>query len=324
MVAFLTLAQIIDVLQYLMKFIELRTALSLKQDPIYLLYGGDNFLINKSIDLIIKTAEAIDITRYGEDISVKDIIFAANTLSMFGGVRVIIVRRCDSMLKELVPYFKNPNPKCILILTSTSDKEPIGVKQVTAVDCAPITGQVLLKLIAKQVQENLKNITEQGAILLAQYCNNNFARIDNEITKLVHCIDEKLIDISHIQDLVIKDTPDIPIYEFGNALTRGNLVEATQILENLRTCGTDEYAIFGGLVALLRRLYYSLSTNCENERVAKALFVNPYSIMYARRDNRHLTTRIAKLYKFALNLEYKIKSGQLSTESATNLLQMSI
>jgi len=313
-----------------MKFTELRTALSMKVEPIYLLHGTDDFLINKAIEMITKTFGASDITRYDETASAKDIAIASNTISMFGDKRAVIVRRVSDITlkeKEMSAYFKNPNPGCVLIFTSSAEKAPaLGASgvSVVAVDCAPIIGTVLLKLIAKQVQEGGKNISEAGAAELAKYCNNNYSRIDNEITKLVNCVDAPIIDAKDIQALVTKQEQELPVYEYGNMLAKGNLAEAGRMLASLRTAGTDEYAIFGGLVSQFRRLYYSLSTTCENERVAKTLGCSPYAIMYARRDNRHLTDKITDIYHFALDLEYKIKSGQLSVESAVELLQMRV
>ena len=318
----------------LMKFTELRTALNIKIEPVYFLHGTDEFLINKAIDMITKALCASDITRYDEVASAKDIAIASNTISMFGDKRAVIVRRvCELLLKEkeLVSYFKNPNPNCVLILIKNSDlgknsppsgefKSGVGI----VIDCDPIIGTVLLKLIAKQVQENGKNITEAGASELAKYCNNNYSHINNEITKLVNCVDEPIIDASHIQSLVTKQEQETPIYEYGNMLAKGNIAEANRLLVNLRKSGTDEYAIFGGLVAQFRRLYYALVTTCENERIAKALGCSPYAIMYGRRDNRHLTNKITDIYRFALDLEYKIKSGQLGVKSAVELLQMKV
>ena len=309
-----------------MKFVELRTGLSLKVEPIYLVFGSDGFLVNKAIELIKNVAGAVDVSKFDESDAVKDIVFSANTLSMFGGKRLIVVRRADGLLKEkeFVSYLKNPNPNCVVILTSESEKEPAGAKGIICVDCSPIVGGVLLKLIAKQVQDNGKNMSEAGAIELAKHCNNNYSRIDNEIVKLVNCVDDKVIDVTHVQSYVTRYEAESPVYEFGNALVRGNLAESDRILANLKAGGVDEYAIFGGLVSMFRRLYYSLCTTCENERVAKLLGGSPYAVMYARRDNRALTSRVAGLYRFVLDLEYKIKSGQVSIASAIEMMGMKL
>ena len=97
---------------------------------------------------------------------------------------------------------------------------------------------------------------------------------------------------------------------------------AEKVLSNLRAAGVDEYAIFGSLVSHFRRLYYSLSTTAAQEVVASCLKCSPFAVMFARRDNRHLTRQIADIYKQILNLEYKIKSGQLTASSAITIMML--
>lgn len=307
-----------------MEFVQLRASLKSNLSPVYVLFGTDSFLINKSIELIAENTASSTIDRFNEETPVRGVLASANTFDMFGGKRVVLVRGVDDKLfkdKDLLKYLSSPNSDCVLILVSSSEKAPT-IKNAEIVNCNPLTGEILMKLIAKQFQDCGKNITSDAAAKLAQFTQNNFARISGEINKLVnYYIDEAIIQPAHIDALVTKEE-EFQTYEFSNAVLSGNLRTATHIQENLSVSGTDDYAIFGSLLATMRRVFYALSTSSSGDDVAKLLKVNPYSIVYTRRDYRTLGGKIKSLYKHALDLEYQIKSGQLSPLSAINILMM--
>ncbi|MCL2755588.1 MAG: DNA polymerase III subunit delta [Firmicutes bacterium] len=307
-----------------MEFIKLKATLKEEIAPVYVLFGSDNFLINKSIELVTNALGTLDITKFDEKASMSEIMSVTQTISMFGDKRLVIMRGAeDKHLKELKKYLEDPSPDCVLILVLSSEKAPVA-KNVQPVDCNPIKGDILLKLIAKQFGDNGKKITPSAASLIAKYCADNYAKIDNEIGKLVNFFSAiDIIDVIHVEEIVSKDE-EFQTYELGSAICTRNLEKAQGILARLKSGGVDDYAIFGNLVSMLKRLYYSLATNCPNEKVASALKANPYAIMYARRDNKRLAPRLSEIYKYALNLEYKIKSGQLSIPSAIDLIMMEV
>ena len=306
-----------------MDFIQLKSSLKEKVEPCYLLFGTDFFLVNKSIELITLAAKSDDIVRLDETASPGNIAIACNTLSMFGGRRIVIVRGIvDATIKELKSYLGNPNKDCILILVSPSEKLSVIGYQFSAINCNPIEQSMLHKLVAKQFADAGRDISVMAVSKLCNYCANNYARINNEIIKLLVCYTGE-IEVKHIEELV---TPheEFQIFELGNAVLKRDLVQAAQIESKLKAAGADEYALFGNMVSTVRRLYYSLKTSGGNDIVAAVLKCSPYAVNYARRDNRHLVGRIARAYRFALDLEYKIKSGVVSVAGATTLLQMAL
>jgi len=309
-----------------MEFIKLKATLKEKIEPVYLLYGSDNFLINKSIELIVAQCKTEDITKFDDKSSVTEIVMASQTFSMFGDKRVVVVRGVEEKLlkeKELKKYIENPNSECVLILVFAGDKAPV-VKCIQFVNCNVIKGDILLKLIAKQFSDNNKKITSSASSLIAKYCQDNFAKIDNEISKIINFYSNvETIEVSHVEEIISKDE-DFQIYELGNAICVRDLEKAQTILGRLKSSGVDDYAIFGNLVSMLKRLYYSLKTTCPQDKVAGVLKCSPYAVMYARRDNKRLVPKIASIYKQALDLEYKIKSGQIAIPSAIDILMLEV
>jgi DNA polymerase III delta subunit len=99
---------------------------------------------------------------------------------------------------------------------------------------------------------------------------------------------------------------------------------ADEILRVLRAAGVEDYAVFGGLVSALRRVFYALTCKGTPESVAAFLKCSPYAVIYARRDNRRLAHSISKIYEKALDLEYQIKSGKISVDGAIAEIEMAV
>ncbi|MCL2570301.1 MAG: DNA polymerase III subunit delta [Firmicutes bacterium] len=305
-----------------MEFVNLRASLKEKVESVYILFGADIFLVNKAVDLIVGTLKTDDVSKFDESASASQIIGACNTLSMFGGKRIILARVVDSTVKEFSKYFGAPNPECVLILIVDSEKAPAGAKSVLCVDCNPMKGDVVLKLIANQVAAVGKTISTTAAGLVAKYCGNNYAKIDNELVKILNFYsDEKIIDTTHVEEIIHKDE-EFQVYELASCLFKGDQVGANKIHERLKGVGVEDYVVFASLISAIRRVYYSLGTKASNDAVAAYLKCSPWAINFARRDNKHLASKVANVYKHALGLEYKIKSGEIGVEAATEMLWM--
>ena len=309
-----------------MNFVDLRNALKHEIKPVYLINGSDIFLVQKSVDLIIEAANVanadLDISRLDNMASAEAIIAEASTVSFFGGRRIVIVRPFvnEQLNANMKKYLANPNPQCVLILVSDIAK----IKDVQTVNCNPMSMDVLTKLIANQLSKSNKKITQAAATMLCEYCDNTYARIDGELNKIINFFaDKQTIDTDDIGAVVTKPI-EHQIYELANSICTNSFERSEQILVVLQQSGTDDYAIFGGLVSAFRRLFYSLTTTADREVVASVLGCNPFAVHYARRDNAHLVAKISNLYAYALDLEYQIKGGKISTENAIILLAMAV
>jgi len=293
-----------------MKFAELKKSLQTEVKPVYSIFGTDFYLVGKAIELITNavTTDSLNISRLDDSFTAQDIITECRTVSFLGGKRVVVVKPCT---QDITEYLKSPNVDSVLVLVTEAP-----LKNTEAVDCNPMSVDLLVKLIANQLAAHGKKITPDGASLLCNYCANMYSRIDGELNKLVNFFPEKdALGIDEINQIVTK-TQEYQVYELSNAICCGNLNRAEEILRTLQDQGVEDYAIFGNLVSSLRRIYYSLVCKSPNEAVANVLGCSPYAVNYARRDHRALAPRIAKLYAHALDLEYQIKSGKISVHNA--------
>ena len=99
---------------------------------IYVLYGLEKYLINNYIEELKNKnkIEDFNIITYDLDDGINNILEDANTLSMFGNKKMIIVNNSymfTSVKQEIVSdsfykYIDNQNPDCLLIFIVNNEK----------------------------------------------------------------------------------------------------------------------------------------------------------------------------------------------------------
>ena len=113
---------------------------------------------------------------------------------------------------------------------------------------------------------------------------------------------------------------DYQIYELGAAILAQQVTAATKILAWLMSSNTNEYLIFGGLVSQMRRAYYATASSADINVLGKMLGCSPYAIKYSRRDYGANPMAVKNCYTRILELEYQIKSGQMTVPAALDAL----
>ena len=307
---------------WVMLFANLKASLKDGLKPAYLLFGEDVFLVNKAIELITEAAnvDIVGITRLDEAATSSEVIAKCRTVAMFGGRRAVIVRPAGEKLfdKGLTAYLAAPDTECVVILVC--DKAA-NVKNTEVIDCNPMSEDLVVKLIARAAADGGKKINEDAVRLLARFCDNNFARVNNELNKLLHYFcDRPVITTQDVSEIAIK-SENYQIYELGNAVLKKDTEGSERILKTLLASGLEEYALFGNILATIRRVFWAVRTKVPAEAVAALLKCHPYAVTASRRDFAALATGITSSYKKATDLEYQIKSGKISVTSALTLLQ---
>jgi DNA polymerase III delta subunit len=278
-----------------MLFAELKTSLSqLKKG--YLLTGSDVFLINKSIELIIAAAgvEILSVVRFDEGVAIAEVNLALSNVSMFGDRTLVVVRGIDTTRVYLQPL--------------------TGERELEKVDCNPMTEELVVKLIKRA-----GSFTDDGAVLLARICDNNYAAVSNEIEKLLSLFPNKKIEVADINATVTKDEK-YQIYELANAVLKRDRKKVAELLDNFQNGDTDDYAVFASLVSFARRLFY-IKCAAPTAPLATFLGVHPYAVTVTKRDSGQITpARATEIYRLALQLDFEIKSGRIYAAPATHLI----
>ena len=302
-----------------MDFAQLKASLKVKVEPVYLLHGTDYFLINKAVSLISNALPDAEVTKYDEDVAMETLTTALATTSFFTTARLVIATLGDKPSFSAVnQYLKNPVAGNVLILISYREKPEANLKGATVVNCNPMPAEILVPLIAKQIAPH--QITRDAASYLVEATGGYYTLIDNELNKfLAYYADLPVWEIKHIQPYLTK-TLDFQIYELGAAILAHQVTAATNILSWLISSNTNEYLIFGGVVAQMRRAYYATASKDDINVIGKLLGCSPYAIKYSRRDYGNNPSAVKACYARVLELEYQIKSGQTTVATALDAL----
>jgi DNA polymerase III subunit delta len=168
-----------------------------KFDPVYYLYGDDDFLKDRSVRELVDAAvdpSTRDFNleqRRGADLDAEVLDSLLSTPPMLAERRVVVVRDVDKLKKDarklLDAYLKRPAPDCVLLLVS-----PSGVKadreltdRSTAVEFAPLTGDRLPKWVMYQVETVLGGtITPDAISLLVEAVGEDLSQLAVELEKL--------------------------------------------------------------------------------------------------------------------------------------------
>lgn len=301
-----------------MDFAQLKASLKNGVAPAYLLFGTDYFLINKAVSLIQAALPSAELTKFGDDATNDEIVTALSTTSFFTTARLVVATLSDKpTLSGINQYLKHPVAGNTLVLICYQEK-PVNVKDVTAVNCNPMSAEILVPLIAKQIAPH--QITRDAANYLVEATGGYYTLIDNELNKfLAFYQDVPVWSIEHLQPYLTK-TLDYQIYELGAAILAHQVTVATKILSWLYSSNTNEYAIFGGVVSQMRRAYYATASTADINVVGKMLGCSPYAIKYSRRDYGANAAAVKACYARILELEYQIKSGQTTVSAALDAL----
>ena len=302
-----------------MDFAQLKASLKTKVEPAYYVYGTDYFLINKAVSLIQSAVPGAEMTKFAEEVGADAVVTALATTSFFTSARLVVATLGEKpALSTINQYLKNPVDGNVLVLISYHEKPDLNLKGVTPVNCNPLPANILVPLIAKQIAPH--QITRAAADYLVEATGGYYTLIDNELTKfLAYYQDVPVWDVPHLQPYLTK-TLDYQIYELGAAILAQQVTAATKILAWLMSSNTNEYLIFGGLVSQMRRAYYATASSADMNILGKMLGCSPYAIKYSRRDYGANPMAVKNCYARILELEYQIKSGQMTVPAALDAL----
>lgn len=240
--------------------------------PLYLLYGSERFLLQKTLSLLIEAVAPGDnpfnLQRLdAEGLTVSELLNHANTLPFFAASKLIIVENCPWFANkkrdteddepenaaadtdELLAYLQNPAPTTVLVF--------IGGESINR-------AKKLTKAIAKNgVIQEYSALKGNNAMLwleeeLAAYhcamqpaarqqlllnCEYNCALIHNELAKLTTYLGERReITLADVEKIVTGSAA-ASIFNLADFVAAGNLPAAMRALEQVTLSEAPESII---------------------------------------------------------------------------------
>ena len=241
-----------------------RTIRDLPEGPAYLLFGGDDYLINLTTDTIYnriskKSSGYVEKHRfYADTASPANALAPLQGAGLFSTAVVVIIHDVDKYganeSARLASYLNQPDPNSVLICTAkTIDKRKSFYKQLQKTNTAivefkPTREEEMAGWIKAIVAQKGKDISPRAIESLILSVGANLGTAAMEAKKLVSYIGkEQSIGPHHVDELVGKSRVD-SAFDLSNAIARRDLAGALSIVDTLLNDGESEI----GMVALLR------------------------------------------------------------------------
>lgn len=265
--------------------------------PIYFLMGDEAYYIDKLAEFIENNILSEEergfnqMTLYGKDVTIEDIIGNAKRYPMMAEHQVIIVKEAQHLsrtIENLSAYAEHPQMSTVLVLCYKYAKLDKRKKIYKAIQK---TGLIFesKKLYENQVADWIKkvlvgsgySITPKAAILLVEFLGTDLSKINNELEKLKLVIPKtKEIDPEAIE-ANIGISKDYNNFELKKALGERNVLKATRILNYFAQNPKDNPFVL--TITLLNSFFTQLlqyhgMKDHNPKNVASILGISPYFV----------------------------------------------
>lgn len=307
-----------------------------KISPIYFLHGEEAFFIDQISDYIennILTEEEKgfnQMTLYGRDVSVDDIVSNARRYPMMAERQVIIVKEAQDLsrtIENLAAYAKEPQPTTLLVICykyKKLDKRKTLYKALskTAVvfESKKLYDNQIAPWITRTLKANGYGITPKAAIMLAEFLGTDLGKVNNEISKLQLILPKGTeITPTHIEEN-IGISKDFNAFELQDALGRRDRLKAFRIVNYFSQNPKDNpiQLTTGFLFSYFSKLLkvHSLSSITESS-VSTALRINGFFAKDYINASRNYSMREVS-HAVSLLREMDVKSKGVGSYSASN------
>lgn len=301
---------------------------------IYLFYGKEKLLIEKEIKKIRTEYKFSDLDineYYLDNVSLKNVLEDAETISLFQEKKAIILQDCyfltgavkkgsiEQPIELLDSYLKQPNPNTILIFIVPNEKLDERKKIVKTIKKIAVVKECnQIQNINHFVKELFKGyqISDKNIELFEKKVGNHLELLEQEAEKLkMATIDTKEITTELIDDLTIK-TIDLDIFALIEAIVTKQKEKAVEMLDEMIKRGEEPIMIMIMLANQFRIIYQAkelYQQGYTEKNIASILNIHPFRIKKALEKGRMFTKDNLLTYlKQLAELDYQIKNSRIN------------
>lgn len=309
--------------------------------PIYFLMGDEPYYIDKIADYISKNVLSEDekgfnqMTLYGKDTSIDEIVGNAKRFPMMSEYQVVIVKEAQHLsrtIENLMSYAENPQSSTLLVICYKYKKLDKRKKLYKAIQKNGLLFESK-KLYENQVADWIRKllagkgyqITPKASALLVEFLGTDLGKIDNELEKLF-LVTERGSDIT--PDLIEKHigiSKDYNNFELKKAIGERNVSKSARIINYFAQNPKDNPFVV--TVTLLNNFftqllqYHGLNDHSP-KNVASVLGVNPYFVGEFQVAAKHYPMkRVSEIIGSLRELDLKGKGLGASGISHPDLLK---
>ncbi|GAA0872165.1 DNA polymerase III subunit delta [Gangjinia marincola] len=295
--------------------------------PVYFLMGDEPYYIDIISDYIessILTEEERgfnQMTLYGLDVSIEDVVSNAKRFPMMAEHQVIIVKEAQALsrnIEKLKDYAENPQPSTALVICykgKTLDKRKALYKALKKTGVVYTSKKVpdykLADWIHRALTSKGYSIEPKAVQMLADFLGNDLGRVSQELEKLKVIISKEQQITAALVEKNIGISKDFNNFELREAIGERNKVKAHQIVnyfgENPKAhpMVVTVAMIYSFFSQLLQ--YHGLQDKSKGS-VASALRINPFFVKdYALAARNYPMKRISQIISLLRETDLKGK-----------------
>ena len=304
----------------------------------YLLYGLENFFIDKEIKNIINNGkfDDISISRYDlENDLLSNIIDDANTISLFDSNKLIIVdnafifsrttKKIDN-IELLEEYLQNSNKDTTIVFIDRQENIDSIKKIVKSIKNNGVIKEFNpLKNINTTVKEMFNDYKIDSSTLdyFINRVGSNLEIISSEIDKLkLYKLDNKTITKEDINDICTENI-NVDIFKFVDDIINKNKKDAIKTYRELLKINEEPIKIIAILASKFRLMYQACTLTKKGlteDKISEILGVHKYpvhlAIIAGYKYNQEL---ILKYLNDLADLDIGIKTGSKDKDLALEL-----
>ncbi len=313
-----------------------------KFDPIYLLYGEEEYFIDDLISfaekhILTEGEKAFNqIVLYGKEINYQNILDNAYQFPMMSSRRVVIVKELQEMkdMDGLAVYFEKPADQTILVLAHKHKKLDkrkkfwkTAIANSTSFESKKVYDNKIPAFISKQLNGLGINIEPHAADMMATYLGNDLSKVMNEINKLSIVKEEGSTVTKDDVHEQIGISKEFNVFEFQNALGKKDTLASYRIADYFGENAKKVHIvpILGSLIGFYQKIALAKSNpNARAGDLASLLGVSPYFVQqYTMAARNYSGKQLRNAFKILKETDLKSKGvGSVSTPQGQLLREM--
>ena len=265
--------------------------------PIYFLMGEEPYYVDKISDYIEKNLLQEEekgfnqMTLYGRDVSIEDIVGNAKRFPMMAERQVVIVKEAQELsrtIEKLADYAENPQPSTVLVMCYKYKKIDKRKKLYKAVaksgvifESKPLYENKVGDWIRQELQARNYQIAPKAAQMLVEFLGTDLGKIDNELQKLQLICPQGTTITPELIEENIGISKDFNNFELRKAIGEKDSLKAHRIINYFSQNPKDNPMVltisllFSFFSQLLQ--YHGLKDQSKGN-VAKVLKINPFFV----------------------------------------------
>jgi DNA polymerase-3 subunit delta len=249
--------------------------------PVCLVYGEETFLVEETVQAVINTVlpEGGDSFSHqvfhGGEVSGETVRQALESLTLFGGKRVILLRGIGAMSvgdhEAISPYFERHDPNTVLLMVGGKiDARKRFFKTISKSDCSrsiefkPLYDNELGDWVYRRARmKGMKGMDIDLSELVAEWTGPNLAAINSALDKLCLYTEDSNFNVTEaVARTVLDDTRQRTIFELTRYLGRRDLGRSLNTFTRMLDQGQSSV----GMVAMVARHFRIVWRLMEGQR----------------------------------------------------------